>query len=484
MTVRETTNSAALQAKSAASFKWSALGELISRSLQPVLVLIVGALITPAEFGLLGIATIALGVAQILQDMGLGKTLIQAQGEVTEQANIVFWINLLFSALLYGLILVGAPLIAGFFEAPASAPVLRVLCLRIVLLALGAVPLALLQRELRFRCAFWARFGGALATGAVIVPLAYRGLGVWALVWGMLAGSLVQTVTLWWVSSWRPALGLNWTLLPALFGFSQWILLESLLAAAINWGDSVMVGRFLGTDGLGKYRMAANALNFLTGLVFAPLTPVALSWLSRLRQQPEQFRRTLLDLSQGAAALALPLGGCIVLLAPEAVARFLGSKWAGTEVALLALGGKLAFDWFVGFNSSAFTAFGRPEINAKLLVAVCALSLPLFAWSATFGLTAFCLTRWLASLGDNALSLWASLRVFHMGLREWTGRFGPLIGAAVAAFVLVASLQVLLPAGIIRLGLQLTGGMTAYLTVVFLWAPEIVTRLLQFKRVK
>lgn len=481
--IQEPADSGALRARSAASFKWSALGELLSRSLQPVLVLVVGALIAPEEFGLLGIATIALGVAQILQDMGLGKTLVQSQGEIQAQANLIFWTNLGFSVLLYGLLLAGAPLIAAFFAAPASSPILRVLCLRIVLLALGAVPLALLQRDLRFRSAFIARLSSALVSCAVIVPLAYRGLGVWALVWGMLAGTAVQTAVLWWVAAWRPSLRLHWSLLPGLFGFSKWVLLESLLAAAINWGDSVMVGRFLGTDGLGKYRMAANALSFVSGLVFAPLTPVALSLLAKLRQQPDRFTNTLLELSRGAAAVALPVGGGIVLLAPDAVQHLLGSKWAGTEVALIALGAKLAFDWVVGFNSAAFTAAGRPEVNAKLLAAVCLVSLPVFAWSASQGLAAFCLARLLTSLGDNVVNLWASLRVFRLPLGDWARRFGPVLAAAGVAGTVVAGARWVIPGGGWRhLLVQAVIGLAAYGVLLQLAAPEIFLRLRQFRR--
>ena len=132
------------------SVKWTVLGEIVSRSISPIITLILARLLSPKDFGVVGVAMIVIGLAQIFQDFGLGKTLIQRETDVEKSANIVFWTNIAISVFLYLIFFTNAHLIAKFFHEPKVADVLRVLCLQIVLFSFISVHQALFQRKFQF----------------------------------------------------------------------------------------------------------------------------------------------------------------------------------------------------------------------------------------------------------------------------------------------------------------------------------------------
>ena len=139
---------------------------------------------------------IAIGLAQIFQDFGLGKTLIQRETEVDESANIVFWTNLALSVFLYLLLLVSAPLISMFFHDERVTNVLRVLCFQIILISLITAHQALFQRDFQFKQLFFIRLFSSIVPALISIPMALTGYGIWALVFGALAGALAQVSAL------------------------------------------------------------------------------------------------------------------------------------------------------------------------------------------------------------------------------------------------------------------------------------------------
>src|SRR5580700_6856890 len=109
-----------LEARALASVKWSSLGAVLARAFQPLILLVLARLLTPADFGVVGVAMVAINIAETLQDLGFGKTLIQTESSVETYANAIFWANLASSIVLYGFIWIGSPWLAVFFKSAGS----------------------------------------------------------------------------------------------------------------------------------------------------------------------------------------------------------------------------------------------------------------------------------------------------------------------------------------------------------------------------
>lgn len=453
----EPSTHAEIKHRSIRAVKWSVLGELLIRTIQPLILLVLARLLSPADFGVVGVATITIGIGQIFQEFGAGKALVQTSGNIETHANNAFWINTAVASAIYGLIFVFAEPIAAFFQSPGSAPVLRVLGIQIVLSGFMSVQAAVLQRAVRFRALFLVRLLPALVTGTLSISLAFRGDGVWALVWGTLAGSILQVLLYWRSSTWRPRLQFEWQEFRRMFAFSRWVMIEALLAWLISWGDSIALGHFLGPEVLGLYRMGTVAIAYLSNIVFTPLVPITLSLLSRLQGDRVVFVDCLGKLTRIIALLTLPLGAGIFLLGQPATLLVLGPKWADAGIVVQLMGLRMAIGWLVGLHSTAFTAFGRPDINVMSLLIATVIALPVYFFTAPHGILVFCWARLLAAQLDNLVNhafarlilslpssyLWSRVRVPLLATLLMAATLGTVIHWQPATNVILLSGMVL-----------------------------------------
>jgi O-antigen/teichoic acid export membrane protein len=403
-----------LKSKSVKAFKWSAFAEISSRAIQPIITLVLARILAPADFGVVAIATMIVSFCQLFQDFGLGKTIIQMEKNHEEYANIAFWLNLISACSLYVLILVTSPWLGDLFGSPECALVLRVLCLQLVLSGLSTVHAALFQRRVRFNLVFIVRLVSAVIPGLISIPLALSGYGVWSLVAGTLAGSFVQFLLYWWLSDWRPRFSFDFRLAKDLLRFSKWVAGEGLAGWFISWGDSFILGSFLGVAELGQYRLGAFFVIFLSHVFFTPFVPIAYSFFSRLQDNRAEFRKYFLQLSKVITAIVLPVGGAVALLAEPVTQVLLGEKWEGTEIVIATMSLRWALGCLVGLNSTGYTSIGRPDVNLKVLSVIVFFTLPIYFIAAPYGLAVFCIARLGAALIDNVLNFVVGLKVFKL----------------------------------------------------------------------
>ncbi len=386
-------NTIEIKSKALKSVKWSSFGELLSRSISPLITLILARILMPSDFGILGVTTITIGILQSIQTFGLDAALIQRETELKKAANSVFWINFALSLFSYCLILLFAPVIGHFFHSDSVVNVLRVLCLQLPIYALCSTHFSLLKRGFLFKHLFFVKFGISLIPGLVAIPLALLGKGVWALVWGYLAGSVYQVLILWMISSWRPTFDFDKNITKKLLSFGFWVLSEGLLGMVIVWGDAIILGHFMGIGDLGIYRLGFSFVMFAFGLFFNPLSPVLYSTFSRLQSDFGQLKKTFLNVNQLIATVSIPMGVGLALCAGTISQAVFGDKWKGIEVVILSLGIMNGFAWLVGINPEVYRAIGRPDVNAKLQILTAVYYIPVYIIAAPHGLFVFCMAR-------------------------------------------------------------------------------------------
>lgn len=426
-----------VKTKAIKSVKWTALSEVASRAIQPLVMLILARLLTPEDFGVVGVAMIAIGLAQIFQDFGLGKTLIQRETEVEKSANIVFWTNLVLSLFIYLLLFISAPMLSRFFHDERVIDVLRILCLQIVLISLITVHQALFQRSFQFKQLFFIRLFSSAVPGFVSIPLALYGYGVWSLVFGALAGAIAQVLLYWKISHWRPNLSYDFQLAKQLYGFSSWVVLEAFLGWLILWGDSIVLGHFLGVKELGVYRVGITFLMLVFGIFFNPILPVAYSAFSRSQSNREELKQSFLKMTKLIASISLPLGvGLAILSQPISLVVF-GQKWQGIEIVIALIGFMHIFGWFVGINPEVYRAVGRPDINSKLLTVAVIYYIPVYIFAAPYGLFIFCLARLAVAIISMGLHIFVANRILGLKFTYLEGCIKePLLSSLIMAIAL------------------------------------------------
>ena len=295
-------------------------------------------LLSPNDFGLVGMVVAFTGVLNFLRDFGLSSAAVQRMTISEEQSSTLFWINILIGALLGLTALAMAPAIAAFYGDPRLFGITAVLALGFPFNAAGTQHQALLQREMRWT-ALAVISVVSLMVGAVVgISGAEAGYGYWALVWMSIASPLAGTLGLWLTTGWVPGMPQRQIGVRSLMLFGVTVTLSSLVTYVAYNAEKVLIGRFWGADAIGIYGRAYQLVNIPTDQLNSAVGEVGFAALSRLQDDPVRLKSYFLKGFSLLLALALPITLTCVLFADELVFVVLGPKWkdAAAIVRLLA----------------------------------------------------------------------------------------------------------------------------------------------------
>ena len=466
-TVRE------LKAQSLSAVKWVYLRIAVIGLLGPIRIVILARLLTPSDFGLAAVAMTALSLFAVFQDLGLAKALVQADQDDAEVLHIVFWFSALISAVLCLLLVLSAPLVAGFFSAPDAVLLVRVLALKVLIDGLAAAPKSALSRRLDFRSLFLVQAVPAVVSLVVTTVLAYLAWGAWALAAGNLAAAACGLLLAWMNIPLRPAFRkVDRARARPLVVFGLWSTVETLVAWFYMQGDSALVGHYFPPDQFGTYVVGSSAMLMLLGVLLAPVGSLAYPTFSKLQSDRGVLGAALLDMTRMCAVLCVPAGVGIFLLADSLTAVFFSSKWAGLAPILGVLGLAEAAAWIMKPYPDAYRASGRPDIVSTVLTASLLYAIPAYVLAARFGLQAFVWAKLAVVLVGVAIWLRLSMRSFRLSSTVVLQRLRtPLLataGMAFAILVLDRALQGLAhPSHLVRLLVLVPAGVLAYAAVFY-----------------
>ena len=377
-----------------AALKWSFFGEIASKAVTPVVFVVLARLLTPEDYGVVAAATMVISFSQIFWEAGMGKAIIQYRGDRTVAANTAFWINNALGLLVAGALVASAGLIADrIFHDPRVAPVLRVMALQVLLSASVSIHIALLQKDLNFRHLFWVRLATVAVPGIASIPLAWYGMGYWALVAGSLAGQVFQVVLLWKTSSWRPRFDFDREVARKLVRFGGWVAATALMAWFYLWADSLVVGVYLGSHELGLYRTGNAFVMMIYGLLFGPLMPVLYSHLSAVSHDRARIQEIMIQVIRILTFLSLPLAALIAANADFISEIIFGPKWKGISLVVGIMALCHGISWIVGANGEFYRAIGKPSNETYIMGLMLILFLPAYFFSIQHGFKVFLMTR-------------------------------------------------------------------------------------------
>lgn len=400
------------------ALKWSFFSELAAKAIQPLVFIILARLLTPEDFGVMSAALMVISFSQIFWEAGMGKALIQRQTDVEDAANVAFWINIGLGVVVALLLFAAAEPIARFiFHDSRVTAVLQVMTLQVFLGAVSSVHTALLQKDMGFKKLFWVRFVSISLPSLASLPLAWIGMGYWALVAGAVVGQTTQAVMLWHMSRWRPRGAFDIGLAREMGRFGAWVGISGLMAWFYMWADALIVGMFLGSHELGLYQTGNQIAMMTFAILFGPLTPVLYSHLSRIQQNEARFRHTVERIIKALALVAIPLGIIVYALSMPLANALFGQQWHGIELVIGVMALMHGFAWVVGINGEVYRAIGKPSHETLVMVAPILIYLSGYLISIQYGLDAFIWTRFSLALGAVFLHLLVLRRLLGVPIR-------------------------------------------------------------------
>lgn len=312
-----------LKAQTVRGVGWSAADAFLGQGVTFVVGLVLARLLTPDEYGLIGIVTIFTTVLLGFVDSGFSNSLIRKQKVTDNDYSTLFYFNLVVSVLMFVLLFLSAPWIAFFFEQPELVDLVRVMGLLLVIQALSIVQNTILSRQIDFKTKTKASVISAVCSGIIGIAMALFGYGVWSLVAQQLSRQLIYSLCLWTYNKWCPKLRFSIDSLRYMWGFGWKLLLSGLLDNIWKEIYQMVVGKFYNPATLGQYTQSKDYARIFSSNMTSIVQRVSYPVLSQVQNDRQRmvngYRRiikttmfvtTVIMISMGA--VADPLIYCLI----------------------------------------------------------------------------------------------------------------------------------------------------------------------------
>lgn len=316
-----------LKQKAISGVIWSSIQKFGTMGISFVSNIILARLLTPDDYGCVGMLMIFITVANTFIDGGFGSALIQKKQPTQEDYSTIFYWNLALSFILYAILFFTSPLIAGFYNLAMLSPVLRVQGLVLILNSLSIIQLNRLRKQLKFKKISIVNLTSATISVGVTIYLAYNGWGVWALVAQQLLMSFFNTVLFWIVAGWMPSFIFSYQSFKELFSFGGFILLSNLLNTLGNNIQGILIGKFFSSHTMGLYSQARKLEEVASTSLSNVVDQVSFPVLAEVKNDKTRLINVLRKLITSIAFFSFPIMLLLIAIAKPVIVLLYSSKW-------------------------------------------------------------------------------------------------------------------------------------------------------------
>jgi PST family polysaccharide transporter len=329
-------------------------------------VMVLGRLLEPRDFGLVGMTTAMVGVLNLFKDFGLSTATVHRTSISDKQVSTLFWVNMLVGGMLALLTWGIAPIVSSFYHEPRLYAVTAVLAAGFLFNAAGVQHSARLQRELRFSVLAAIEIAALVASVTVGISMALHGYGYWSLVGMTIVSPFVSTVCLWLSTGWIPGAPCRGVGILPMLRFGGTITLNGLIVYVAYNLEKVLLGRYWGAEAVGIYGRAYQLVTMPTDNLNSAAGGVVFAALSRIRAEPERFRRHFLKGYSLVLELTLPITLLSCAFANDLILVLLGPKWHGAVTAFRLLAPTILIFGLINPLSWLLFSLGLVERSLKI----------------------------------------------------------------------------------------------------------------------
>ena len=342
-------------------------GSMLMQKLVGLVILAVMArLLTPEDYGLLGMVFAMTMFLQIFADMGLPLATVQKADLTQSQISTMFWINLLLGVLLGIAVAAAAPLIVYFYKEPVLLSVTLLCAISFPLVALGSQHRALLQRRMAFGRLAVSEIAGLIVGGITGITMALRGYGVFALVGQQLTSCVTIVLCNWLLTGWIPGMPVRKCGTRSMLKLGGYLTAFNFVNYFARNLDKILLGRFYGAAPLGLYTRGYSLMMFPIQLVSGPISSVMIPALSKIQHDLPRMRAVYLQVLQMIGFISFPLMVWLMICGNDVIAVVYGQKWlaAAPIFKILCIVG--IWQGIYNATGQVFMAAGRTDRQFKI----------------------------------------------------------------------------------------------------------------------
>jgi len=313
--------------KAVSSVFWSAVEVFGQQFAGALISIVIARHLSPADYGLVGILTIFIAVANVFVTAGFPSALIRKMDVEQEDYDAVFLYNVVFGIAVYLLLFLGARWIADFFGTPALEGASRLLFVTIVINSLSMIHMVVATKSLDFKSQAAISIAATLVSGSVGLTMALGGMGYWALIVQQVAAAAVRSLLFWFLVRWRPTWTFSYARISALMSYSSKLLFSGLLEVGFSNIYGVAIGKFYSAESLGYYFQAEKIKNIPLNAVNSIIQRVSLPVLSGFQDQDEVLKANYRKILRVSIYIMFPILTFLILTARPVFLLVLTDRW-------------------------------------------------------------------------------------------------------------------------------------------------------------
>lgn len=444
---------------------WSTLERFSVQGIQFIVMIIMARVLTPNDYGLVGMLALFIAIAQSLIDSGFSQALIRKQDRSEIDNSTVFFFNIAVGFSLYILLFFAAPLIAKFYNEPQLTMLTRVICISVFINSLVVVQRALLTVNIDFKTQAKATFTGAIISGIVGITMAYTGFGVWSIVAQQLTNLSIIAILLWILSHWRPILAFSRQSFHELFSFGSKLAISGIIDCIYRNLYLIVIGKIFRAADLGYYTRAHQFADFpssnVTGIVQRVTYPV----LCTIQNDDDRLRSVYRRFLRISAFIVFPLMMGLAGVARPLVVVILKEQWAFAGILLQILCFSMMWYPIHAINLNLLQVKGRSDLFLKLEIYKKIIGVVIIAATIPLGIIAMCYGAIASSLIALVINTYYTGKLIQVGFLRQMQDLTPTMLYSFSTFIVALLTVRFIQSQLLSLLAGITAGLIYFLIV-------------------
>ena len=370
---------------------WSFVERFSVQIVRFLLTIVIARLLTPDDYGLIGMLAIFISLSQVFIDGGLSSALVQKQDRTKEDYSTVFYANLIVSLVIYVLLFVSAPWIAEFYEQPLLTPITRVYTLDLILNSLIAVHRTILVIKVDFKTQSKISLISIVFSGLLGIWTAWIGWGVWALVIQLISQTLLNIILSVWYVRWWPSWTFSMKSFRQLFSFGSRLMVAKTIHNVYTSVYNLVIGKRFTSADLGYYTKATEFTTFAGGNISQILQRVTFPILSQIQDDDKRLLAIYQKYIKIISFVVFPLIMLMFGTAKPMIQILLTDKWLDCVILLQILSFKCMWDCVIQTNINLLYVKGRSDYAMKLEIVKKIIAFTILAITMFFNLVIICI---------------------------------------------------------------------------------------------
>ena len=445
------------------NFIWRFAERCGAQAVTLIVSIVLARILTPGDFGTVSLVMVFTTIMQVFVDSGLGTALIQKKDADDLDFSSVFYFNFAVCLILYAVMFMAAPLIAGFYNDTSLTSIIRVISLTIIISGVKGIQQSYVSRNMLFKRFFFATLGGTIFSACLGIGMAYAGCGVWSIVAQQLSNTAIDTLILWITVKWRPKKMFSWKCLKGLLSYGWKLLISSLLDTVYNNLRNLIIGKIYTSADLAYYNQGDKFPKVIVTNINASIDSVLLPSMAGEQDHCDRVKSMTRRAIKTSTYIMAPLMMGLMFCAEPVVKLLLTDKWLPCVPYLRIFCFTYMFWPIHTANLNAIKAMGRSDLFLKLEIVKKIMGLMLLLLTMKISVMAMAYSLIVSGICSQVINSWPNWKLLDYNYFEQLRDILPSIVIALLMGIIVYFVGLLRLPTIIIIFVQIIAGAVIYI---------------------